>query len=98
MDIIISIKQEAFDAVEAYRKANGTWENDPNSTVGKILKPYYASFEEFVDVILTQTFAPILERAGVGGNEAEQIEAQIAELQGQLAAARKPTNSVMVKK
>lgn len=98
MDIIISIKPEAFEAVEAYRKANGTWENDPNSTAGKILKPYYASFEEFVDVILTQTFKPILERAGVGGDEAAQIEAQIAELQGQLAEARKPTNSVMVKK
>lgn len=98
MDIIISIKQEAYDAVESYRKANGTWQNDPNSTAGKILKPYYASFEEFVDVILTQTFAPILEHAGVGGNEAAQIEAQIAELQGQLAEVRKPTANVTLRK
>lgn len=98
MDIIISITPEVYEAVEAYRLSNGVWEKDPNSTTGKIMKPYYPSFEAFIDTILTQTFAPILERAGIGGDRASQIEAQIAELQTQLAAARRPTIGVSAKK
>jgi hypothetical protein len=92
-DITVTIPKSVYDTLDAVRKQNTQPQPDPNNPEGWIVRPRFASVEDWLEQLIEESIAPIVQQ--VPSPEVAAIRAAIEAKQAELKAASK---SVKVKK
>ena len=92
VNIIITIPGSVYAALDEARKANKAPKQDPNNPEVTIIAPQFASVEEFIEAIVEQNVAPVLQQQPSA--EVKAIQAQIAQLEQQQRGLMKATAGV----
>ena len=93
IDIVISIPEAVYKAVDAALKANKVQRPDPNNPDRFFLEPVQPSVEAFLEDIIENNIAPVV-RGAVASPEIAAIEAEIAAKQKLLEQSRKAITGV----